>query len=67
MDAGVGDGRKRKRKGIVFVRRGIEVGLMAILLCVTLYSGGDGKVWQEIVSWKIGRLLVLYNLDKKSI
>lgn len=51
-----GGAKKKKRKGIVFVRRGIEVGLMGILVAVVLYNGGEGTVWREVVSWKIGRL-----------
>lgn len=54
-----GDGKRRKRRGIVFVRRGIEVSLMGILVGVVIYNGGEGRVWREIVSWKIGKLLVL--------
>lgn len=46
--------RRRKRKRIVFVRRGIEVALMGILAGVVVYNGGRGKVWKEILAWKIG-------------
>lgn len=49
-----GSGKKR-RKGIVFVRRGIEVMLMGILVAVVLYNGGEWTVWREVVSWRIGR------------
>ncbi|KAH0605965.1 uncharacterized protein H6S33_004422 [Morchella sextelata] len=45
--------RRRKRKRIVFVRRGIEVALMGMLAGVVVYDGGRGKVWKEILAWKI--------------
>lgn len=61
-DAQLSDGKKR-RKGIVFVRRGIEVGLMGILVAVVLYNGGDEKVWREVVSWKIGRLFLILQME----
>lgn len=50
-----GSVKKKRRKGIVFVRRGIEVVLMGILVAVVLYNGGEGTVWREVVSWRIGK------------
>lgn len=50
-----GSVKKKRRKGIVFVRRGIEVVLMGILVAVVFYNGGKGTVWREVVSWRIGR------------
>lgn len=55
MDVLDGSVKKKRRKGIVFVRRGIEVVLMGILVAVVLYNGGEGTVWREVVSWRIGK------------
>ncbi|KAL7270480.1 dolichol kinase [Rhizina undulata] len=42
---------KRRRKGIVFARRGIELGLMLGLVVVVVLSG-NGRVWSEVVYWR---------------
>jgi hypothetical protein len=62
VDGDRGLGVKKRRRGIVFVRRGIEVALMGILVAVVL-SSRDGRVWKEVVLRRQGVIVCSLDLE----
>jgi len=46
--------KKRKSRAISFVRRGVEIGLMGILVGIVLCSR-EGRIWKEVRIRKLGK------------
>lgn len=60
-----GGGKKRNPRAIAFVRRGIEIGLMGILVGTVLCSR-QGRIWKEVRIREPGKSSLSCRLDSKT-